>query len=287
MNYLSCLCSGLIAVLSYVIIYTMFPVVYLYLHNTGYRQIKEEVYDQQLVRLVRSIPFNLRIQSKIIDCLENLGIHNSRQLGLGFFIAAVLLIIPLIFMINSKVSWLFITVFLASMICLPALYLKNRTHYKNRIFVMNAFKLYHFLHSQISSGIKVTDAVKGLYEIVDHPAIQNVLIRFVAQYELTLNITDSLRIIRRSFPGYDCDMLCVSIEQCVNTGMAGRTLLKMEGIMFSKYFNYLQKETESYRTKILISGIFAIVPLVMIFLLPMIYDAFKGFEQILDSAVMT
>jgi hypothetical protein len=173
------------------------------------------------------------------------------------------------------------------MICLPALYLKNRTHYKNRIFVMNAFKLYHFLHSQISSGIKVTDAVKGLYEIVDHPAIQNVLIRFVAQYELTLNITDSLRIIRRSFPGYDCDMLCVSIEQCVNTGMAGRTLLKMEGIMFSKYFNYLQKETESYRTKILISGIFAIVPLVMIFLLPMIYDAFKGFEQILDSAVMT
>jgi len=68
--------------------------------------------------------------------------------------------------------------------------------------------------------------------------------------------------------------------------MAGKTLLKMEQVMFSKYFYYLQKDTENYKTKLLISGIFAIAPLIVIFMMPMIYDAITGLNGILDYSII-
>jgi hypothetical protein len=166
---------------------------------------------------------------------------------------------------------------------LPTIFLGNKIQKRRQAFIFNAYKLYYFLHSQISSGIKVTDAIKGIYEIADHPLIQKTFIQFVAQYELTLNMEESLRILKRSFPGYDCEMLCASILQCVNTGMAGKTLLKMEQMMFSKYFFYLQKDTEKFKVKLIISGVFAIVPLVMIFLLPMVFDSYTAFNAMMQS----
>lgn len=173
-----------------------------------------------------------------------------------------------------------------SILCfvLPNILLGSKIQQRKQAFIINAYKLYYFLHSQISSGIKVTDAIKGIYEIADHPLIQKTFIQFVAQYELTLNMEESLKILRRSFPGYDCDMLCASILQCVNTGMAGKTLLKMEQMMFSKYFFYLQKDTEKFKVKLIVSGVFAIVPLVMIFLLPMIFDSYSAFNALMQTS---
>ena len=173
-----------------------------------------------------------------------------------------------------------------SILCfvLPNILLGSKIQQRKQAFIINAYKLYYFLHSQISSGIKVTDAIKGIYEIADHPLIQKTFIQFVAQYELTLNMEESLKILRRSFPGYDCDMLCASILQCVNTGMAGKTLLKMEQMMFSKYFFYLQKDTEKFKVKLIVSGVFAIIPLVMIFLLPMIFDSYSAFNALMQTS---
>ncbi|MHB9143460.1 MAG: hypothetical protein ACYC25_16445 [Paludibacter sp.] len=151
---------------------------------------------------------------------------------------------------------------------LPNIYLGGQIKKRKKVFIINAYKLYYFLHSQISSGIKVTDAIKGLYVIADHPLIQKTFISFVAQYELTLNIEKSLQYLRKSFTGYDCEMLCVSIQQCVNTGMAGKTLLKMEQMMFAKYFYYLQKDTENFKTK----------------LCPVLFDALNAFNKIMVTS---
>jgi Flp pilus assembly protein TadB len=230
----------------------------------------------------KRLPFPEKFKKKVLSLMNESGIGDANSWIYWIILTFIMPLLLVVFMIFRGDSLIIIFGTTCLCVVLPNIYIKSRIEKRKKAFIINAYKLYYFLHSQISSGIKVTDAIKGLHEIADDPLIYNTFVKFVAQYELTLNIESSLKILRDSFSGYDCEMLCVSIEQCVNTGMAGKTLLKMEQIMFGKYFFYLQKDTEKYRTKLLISGLFAIVPVLMLFLMPMLFDAIQGFGQIMS-----
>lgn len=264
------------------IIYLTLPKIFLLFTDRDYKEKTGSANEKILFSGFNRLPFPGRFKKKVLSFMNESGIGDTNSWIYWIiltFMLPLLLVVFMIFRGDSKIIIIGITCLCA---VLPNIYIKSRIEKRKKAFIINAYKLYYFLHSQISSGIKVTDAIKGLHEIADDPLIHNTFVRFVAQYELTLNIDSSLKILRDSFSGYDCEMLCVSIEQCVNTGMAGRTLLKMEQIMFGKYFFYLQKDTEKYRTKLLISGLFAIIPVLMLFLMPMLFDAMQGFGQIMS-----
>ena len=156
----------------------------------------------------------------------------------------------------------------------------SRAAARSRALTRNAYKAYRFLDAQIGSGIRATDAVRGLHEVMDDREVREVFVRFVAAYELTLDLERSLDELRRSFRGYDCEMLCVGIRQCIDTGGGGRMLWRMEEIMFSKYFNGIQKETEGVRTRLVVAALLSASPLVMLFLLPVLYDAYAALGSV-------
>jgi len=156
----------------------------------------------------------------------------------------------------------------------------GRTAARSRALTRSAYKAYRFLDAQVGSGIRATDAIRGLHEVMDDPVVKEVFVRFVATYELTLDLERSLDELRRSFKGHDSEMLCVAIRQCVDTGGGGRMLWRMEEIMFSKYFNGMQKETEGVRTRLVVAALLAASPLVMLFLLPVLYDAYRALGSV-------
>jgi len=266
-----------------ILVYLILPKInhMIYLRNNKLHQ--DATIENIIIKKLSKIPFPAKLKRYLVLKLFESGLGDQNTwiywIGLTFIFPGIMFLILSIqkYSIGTKFA------FCALCFVLPNMYLKSQIEKRKRAFIINAYKLYYFLHSQISSGIKVTDAIKGLYEIADHPLIQKTFIQFVAQYELTLNIEESLQVLKQSFSGYDCEMLCVSIQQCVNTGMAGRTLLKMEQLMFAKYFYNLQKDTEKFKTKLLISGLFAIAPIIMIFLFPMLNDALKAFGTILKN----
>lgn len=265
-----------------VLVYLTIPKMLLMLTDREYKEMAKSANEKIFLDNFKRLPFPGKFKKKVLSLMNESGIGDSNSWIYWILLTFMLPLLLVVFMIirgDSKIIIIGITCLCA---VLPNMYIKNRIEKRKKAFIINAYKLYYFLHSQISSGIKVTDALKGLHEIADDPLIHNTFVKFVAQYELTLSLESSLKILRESFSGYDCEMLCVSIEQCINTGMAGKTLLKMEQIMFGKYFFYLQKDTEKYRTKLLISGLFAIVPVLMLFLMPMLFDAMQGFGQIMS-----
>ena len=267
-----------------IIIYHLIPKIACRLEKQKYRNVNETIFKKSLLDHMENVPFPKKGKEYLIKKIDESGIgdHNTWIYWMG-----VTLLLPGVLFILLSIRKYDIGIrIMLSILCfiLPNILLGDKIKKRKQAFIFNAYKMYYFLHSQISSGIKVTDAIKGIYEIADHPLIQKTFIQFVAQYELTLNMEESLKILKRAFPGYDCEMLCASILQCVNTGMAGKTLLKMEQLMFSKYFFYLQKDTEKFKTKLIVSGIFAIVPLVMIFLLPMIFDSYTAFNALMQTS---
>lgn len=265
-----------------IIAYVLSPGVYLYIKNSDYRKEKQMKSEKTLNELFDFIPVDCKYMEKAMLKLSEAGIEKT-----GDFILFLMLTflcpftLAVYLLINGYGAGMAVAAGLIS-ISMPGMYISAKINERKKAFTVSAYKLYYFLHSQITSGIKATDAIKGLHEIIDHPLVKKSFVKFVAQYELTLDIEKSLEIIRKSFGGYDCEMLCTSISQCINTGMAGKTMIKMEEIMFSKYFNCLQKDTDSYKTKLLISGILAMVPLIALFIIPMVYEAFEGLKVVLS-----
>lgn len=157
---------------------------------------------------------------------------------------------------------------------------RSRKRRRKLIFQKNAYKIYKYLHNQISSGIKVTDAVKTMYEVIDDKELREHLLRLAAGYELTLNIETCLDEFRRKFNSDDASALCTAIKLGVETGDNSELLAKQEEIMFKKYFNFIQAETEACRGKSAAAVSLFVIIIVIMIAIPMIKNVTESMNII-------
>lgn len=258
-------------------VYNMIPVFYVYLLRKKEKWVRRSDGKEELKRIISFLPLSDKQKSHVLNRIEEAGIGDERTWMYWLIISKIFPLVLLVLMLISGYRLIDSIVCSAGCYVLPEIWLNRRIKDRKGAFERNAYKIYSFLHTQISSGVKATDAVRGMYEIADHQLIRDCFIRFTARYELTLDLEGSLEIITRSFRGYDGEMMCVCIKQCIDSGSAGKTLLKMEQMMFSKYFNILQTETDKYKTRILITGLIGLSPLIILLCAPMIYEAVSGF----------
>jgi Flp pilus assembly protein TadB len=180
-----------------------------------------------------------------------IGINNSEPVWIG---------ILLICLVNSRISVL----------------IKLR----QKAFSKALFKIYRFLDLQLAAGIRVTDSLRGLPETVQDLVVQPVLSRFSALYSLTLDLDQAFAEIRQAFPGPDSELLATHLRQCIQTGQAGRSLLRMEELLFARYFNMMQAETLQIRTRLLLTAMLGISPGIVLFLYPLIFDALQAVHSV-------
>ena len=146
-----------------------------------------------------------------------------------------------------------------------------------------AYKIYKYLHNQISSGIKVTDAIKNVYEVIDDKRLKEVLIRMAARYELTMDIDSALNEFKSVYETYEAESFCVAVKQGILTGDNSEILARQEDIMFKKYFNYIQAETDSRKTRCLVAAIIFVTIIVIMILIPLIFEAADALDKIFIS----
>jgi Flp pilus assembly protein TadB len=158
--------------------------------------------------------------------------------------------------------------------------LAYRVGRRQKAFARGLYKIYRFLDEQVSAGIKVTDALRGLPEAVRDPIVQPILIQFVALYELTLDPDPSFAILRESFTGPDVDLLATHVRQCLQTGIAGRSLVRMEELLFTRTFGLLQQETRQIRTSLLLTALLALIPALLLFLYPLLHEAAQAVQTV-------
>lgn len=154
------------------------------------------------------------------------------------------------------------------------------TRKTNLRFQKYIYKLYKYLHNQISSGVKPTDAVRSAYEIIEDKELREVLVRLAARYELTLDIDIALEEFRSNFEAHEAQTLCIALKQGVETGDNSELLAKQEDVMFKKYFNYIQAETDSCRNRSIVAATVFVAIVVVMIIVPMIKEVSQGVGQI-------
>jgi len=144
----------------------------------------------------------------------------------------------------------------------------------------NGYKIYKYLHNQISSGVKVTDALKTVYEVVEDRNLKDALLRMAARYELTFDIDASLNEFKSVYNSYEGESFCVAIKQGILTGDNQGLLARQEEIMFKKYFSYIQAETDACRMRSIIAAVVFTAIIVIMILIPLFFQAGNAIEQI-------
>jgi len=164
---------------------------------------------------------------------------------------------------------------LASLVLINALMEMVISSGKRKInlrFQKYIYKIYKYLHNQISSGVKPTDAVRSVYEVIDDKELKGILVRLAARYELTLDINTALKEFRSNFDAHEAETLCIALKQGIDTGDSKELLARQEDVMFKKYFNYIQAETDSCRNRCVgAAAVFVAIVVVMI-IVPMVSE---------------
>lgn len=142
------------------------------------------------------------------------------------------------------------------------------------------YKIYKYLHNQVSSGIKVTDAIRSVYEVIEDRELKSVFIRLAARYELTLDIDTALAEFRERFAAHEAETLCVALKQGVETGDNQEILARQEEVMFKKYFNYIQAETDSCKTRSMAAAVMFTAIVVIMIAVPLINDTSEAIVKI-------
>lgn len=158
--------------------------------------------------------------------------------------------------------------------------IKNRRKKHNLKFQRYIYKIYKYLHNQVSSGVKITDAVKSVYEVIEDRELKGIFIQLAARYDLTLDIDTALDEFKSNFDVEEAETLCVALKQGIMTGDNTGLLARQEEVMFSKYFNYIQAETDNCRLRgTLACAIFTTIVVVMISV-PLLNDVKEAVSKI-------
>ncbi len=150
----------------------------------------------------------------------------------------------------------------------------------NLRFQKYIYKIYKYLHNQISSGVKPTDAVRTVYEVTDDRELRVILIKLAARYELTLDIDIALEEFRSNFDTHEAETLCIALKQGIDTGDNKDLLARQEDIMFKKYFNYIQAETDSCRNRSVAAAAVYVTIVAVMIIVPMLEEVGQAVGKI-------
>lgn len=142
----------------------------------------------------------------------------------------------------------------------------------NLRFQKYIYKIYKYLHNQISSGVKPTDAVRTVYEVIDDRELRGIMVRLAARYELTMDIDNALKEFRSNFDAHEAETLCIALKQGIDTGDNKELLARQEDVMFKKYFNYIQAETDSCRNRCVGAAAVYVAIVVVMIIIPMVSE---------------
>jgi hypothetical protein len=153
----------------------------------------------------------------------------------------------------------------------------------SKCFKKSAYKIYRYLHNQVTSGVSITDAVKTVYLVAGNDKLRAPLLDLSARYARTLDINTTLEEFSSNFDLQEVNSLCTALKQGILTGDTRDLLARQEQIMFKQYFNYIQSETELCKVKGAAVIIMLSLIIIIMIVVPMFIDVDFAMKSIFSN----
>ncbi len=157
---------------------------------------------------------------------------------------------------------------------------KYKAYEKKGAIKYYGYKIFKFIINQLSSGITVREAIISMYLVVDNKSLRKSLVDVGAYYSKTNDIKRALDILKEDYYSLEVDTLSMAIKEAVNTGSNYETLNKVEEMLFKKYINQINLETEYRRKRSVFAVLLFSLIIVCMVSIPVLFDLRNALNSI-------
>ncbi len=148
------------------------------------------------------------------------------------------------------------------------------------IFQKNAYKLYKYILNQSAAGVRSSDSMRKMYEVVSDKKLRKILKDACAKYSVSLDTDILSGEIIENIDTPEARSFAMSIRDKLFETRDSEIMERLEVLMFNRYFASVQRETDGVKTRCLITVVLLCSVIVVMVLIPTFLDVQNALNSI-------
>lgn len=148
------------------------------------------------------------------------------------------------------------------------------------IFQKNAYKLYKYILNQNSAGVRPSDAIKRMYEVIEDKTMRKTFMEACAKFSVSLDNDILADEIIKNIDTPESRSFAMTIRDRIFENGDSKLLERLEQLMFNRYFAYIQRSTDNVKTRCLLSVLLLCSVIVVMVLIPTMLDVQNAMNSI-------
>lgn len=140
------------------------------------------------------------------------------------------------------------------------------------IFQKNAYKLYKYILNQAAAGVRSSDSMRKMYEVVSDKKLRRTLKDACAKYSVSLDTDVLAGEIIENIDTPEARSFAMSIRDKLFETRDSDLMERLEQLMFNRYFASIQRATDGVKTRCLITVVMLCSVIVVMVLIPTFLD---------------
>ncbi len=163
---------------------------------------------------------------------------------------------------------------------LSGLFLRLRKRKHDSAFQKNAYRIYKYILNQIAAGVRPVDALKNMHEVIEDRELSKIFTEACAAYSVSYDAAKLADDISERIDTAESRNFTMSIRDGLFESRDEQLLGRLEQMMFNRYFAYVQRMTDSLKTRCLITVVLLCSIIVCMILIPTIMDVQSALDSI-------
>ncbi|HPJ20801.1 MAG TPA: hypothetical protein PLH18_00435, partial [Clostridia bacterium] len=155
---------------------------------------------------------------------------------------------------------------------------RKRKH--DSLFQRNAYRIYKYILNQIAAGVRPADALRNMHEVIEDRDLSKIFTEACAAYSVTYDNARLADDISKRIDTPESRNFTMSIKDGLFESRDEELLGRLEQMMFNRYFAYIQRMTDSLKTRCLVTVVLLCGIVVCMVLVPTIMDVQSALDSI-------
>lgn len=210
--------------------------------------------------------------------LKKAGVHSKADITFYILLPAVMIPMGLLSVIFVDTGGGLLLMVAPAF--LSGLFLRLRKRRYDSVFQKNAYRIYKYILNQIAAGVRTVDALKSMHEVIEDRELSKIFTKACEAYSVSYDAVQLAEDISERIDTPESRNFTMSIKDGLFESRDEKLLDRLEQMMFNRYFAYIQRMTDSLKTRCLVTVILLCSIIVCMILIPTIMDVQSALDSI-------
>lgn len=117
----------------------------------------------------------------------------------------------------------------------------------NKALTRNFYRIYKYIHLQLSVGTRVEEIFKSMYRVVYNKKLKNVLFEMSVIVSHSFDVNKGIQHLKKQMNDDEGLLFISIIENMQTSGLSLKAFERLDQMLFQKYLSNIRKETQKVK----------------------------------------